>query len=284
MKKLTALTLLAVVLTAVIVSCKKNVTGLFYNQGEAVIGAKNPKLSNSKKPDWEKSNAGNTLVYNYVEIPLGYAHKITPTFAVTKNPNAVPEANQKVIDASFDRLVIYKNKRGKVNQRIISFVPDEGYLAKHKNSIVHNRIDKLDSDFDGYLHYKDWEGGALFVLRIENGRPVKKYNLRNSVSRTIKPSVSTGASTKGKVMVVDANAPCYFVTWDWYQDCYYWEGDTVPYKCDPPVIYNLQTTEVPCPPIGGGDGGGGPGPIDDPELEAQQVLILVRQILVTKQK
>ena len=188
------------------------------------------------------------------------------------SPNAKPIPNQKIIDASFDRLVIYKDKRGKINQRIISFIPDETYLTRHKNNISHNRINKLDKDFDGYLHYKDWDGKVLFVLRIKNGEPVKKYDMRNSVTGNLNTLSNNSSAKRGKVMVLNINPNCYIVTWDWYQDCYYWSGDTEPYWCDPPVIYNLQTTEVPCPPVDGGDGGGGP---SDPPVETECLGVLI---------
>lgn len=95
------------------------------------------------------------MYYDFVEIPITSTHKISHTFGITNNPNTKPVANQKIIDASFDRLIIYKDKKGKIDQRIISFIPDEAYLTKHKNNISHNSINKLDDDFVGYLHYKD---------------------------------------------------------------------------------------------------------------------------------
>ena len=209
------------------------------------ISVKNKTLTNAKNLHWEKSVASKTLIYNFVEIPLTYTHKITPTVAIVSSPNVKSIPNQKIIDASFDRLVIYKDKRGKINQRIISFIPDEAYLTRHKNNIAHNRIDKLDKDFDGYLHYKDWDGKILFVLRIKNGGPVKKYDMRKSKSGNFTPPVKANTQS-GKLMVLpDVNDDhCYFVTYDWYQDCYYQTPESeFPYYCDPVVIF----VKVPLP-------------------------------------
>ncbi|RZL46029.1 MAG: hypothetical protein EOP00_16270 [Pedobacter sp.] len=142
-------------------------------------------------------------------------------------------------------------------------------MARHKNSIDHNRIDKLDKDFDGYLHYKDWDGKLLFLLRIENGQPVKRYSGLKSVASNSNATVATANSSAGnkKVMVRPVEDPhCYIISWDWYQDCYYeTEESTEPYYCDAAVVYNVETVEIPCPPNDGGDGDGGGGPSVDPD-------------------
>lgn len=300
MKKLTSPFILSIAFISImlIYSCKKDIKHFFDGNEQSVqwakdyyennlqinqnyklnltasadksISVKNTRLTNEKKPHWEESKAGVTPYYDYVELPLTYTHKITHTFGINQNPNVIPTPNQKIIDASFDRLIIYKDKKGKINQRIISFIPDEAYLTKHKNNINHNRIDKLDHDFVGYLHYKDWDGKALFVLRIVNGKPVKKYDMLKSTTGKITSS-NTTKTGGGKVMVVDVGGgspdqKCYNVSWDWYQDCYYTSPESeFPYYCDPVVVYNVQYVETPCPPGNGtGDGGGGPSP-EDPE-------------------
>ncbi len=64
------------------------------------------------------------------------------------------DSNKLILNAAFETLVIYKDKDGKKDQRIITYIPDLAYLKKH-NNIKHNRIGKLDKDFSGYLEYKD---------------------------------------------------------------------------------------------------------------------------------
>lgn len=291
MKKFTLLIILAVISIALVYSCKKDIKQLFnkndidwaktYYQNtlqksqsyklnsiasaSKVTSENNNKLGNEKKPNWAQAKVGISPYYDFVEIPITYTHKISHTFGITNNPNTKPVVNQKIIDASYDRLVIYKDKRGKINQRIISFVPDEEYLSKHKNNISHNSINKLDADFVGYLYYKDWNGKALFVLRIEQGRPIKKYNMLKSITGQI-ADLNSSKISGAKLMVVDDGGgnteSCYFMTWDWYQDCYYATPESeFPYFCDPVVIYNVQYLEVPCPNTGGGGGGG---PSNDP--------------------
>ncbi|SFH35259.1 hypothetical protein [Pedobacter insulae] len=217
--------------------------------------------NNKKTPVWTKASEGITFQYTFAEIPLRYAHKITPTLALSKNPDERPVANPEVIDASFDRLIIYKDKNGKIGQRIISYIPDEAYLKKHKGNISHNRINQMDKDFFGYVHYKDWEGKALFAIRVENGKAVKRYNLANNVKRGISNLAQSAKPSGSKVMVLPVDPPdcIYLVTWDWYQDCYYAsEEATTPTYCDPVVIYNVESILISCnEPSGGGSGDGG---------------------------
>ncbi len=243
---------------------------LSVNKGTSAI----TELKNNKKtPIWVKSTAGKTPLYTFVETPLKYEHKVSPTLMITKNPSQTPIVDQEIMDASFDRLIIYKDVNEKINQRIISFIPDKGYLKKHKGNIEHNKIDRLDKDFFGYLHYKDWDGKALFILRIENGKPVKKYDMHNSIAGKIPNTTSAQKATGDKLMVLppdDEN--CYFLEWDWYQNCYYQTEDSVtPIYCDPVVVYNVHFIQIDCPPPPGG--GGGPSPDPDPEPECLGVLV-----------
>ncbi|MEJ5993679.1 hypothetical protein WG904_04535 [Pedobacter sp. Du54] len=233
--------------------------------------------SNKKTPIWAKSSQGKTGLYTFVEVPLKYEHKVSPTLMITKNPLQTPVADQEIIDASFDRLVIYKDVNEKINQRIISFIPDIDYLRRHKNNIEHNRIDRIDNDFNGYLHYKDWDGKALFILRIENGKPVKKYDMSNSLQGKLPNVSATQKASEGKVMVLPPpdGYNCYFLEWDWYQDCYYAnEQSTTPISCDPIVVYNVHYIQIDCPPPPGGDGDGGPSPDPYPEPECLGILLL----------
>ncbi len=276
-------------------SCKKDIAGLFsgkdelltdidwaktyYTQNLAQKSSNNTNLmaanglakENKKTPIWTKSKAGNTSFYTFVEVPLKYGYKVSPTLMISKDPLQTPIANKEIIDASFDRLIIFKDKNEKINQRI----PDQDYLRKHRGNIEHNKIDDLDEDFFGYLHYKDWDGKALFVLRIEKGKPVKKYDMQKSISGKIKNSSTAQKPEKNQIMVLPAvDGNCYFIEWDWYQDCYYPnEEATVPTYCDPVQVYNVQYVQVPCPPDGGdGDGDGG-GPSPEPEPQCLGILV-----------
>ena len=150
MKKLPLCLLFTIFGIVLVISCKKSVSGLFNGEPEVVkdiqwakdyynttlqnredyklkivasseksVRVKNPDMANTKKPQWENSSSGKTLIYNYVEIPIKYTHKVSYTFTPGQNPNVKPTPNQRVINASFDRLVIYKTKEEKLTSGLL---------------------------------------------------------------------------------------------------------------------------------------------------------------------
>lgn len=305
--------LLIVLSIAAFFSCKKEITGEFQNPPdpkidwaksyyrhslEPTVGLVNKpgaimsadgkvgvKKTNKLTANWDKAIAEETSLYDYVETPLSYEHKISTTLGLVSDPSKAPAANKDVINASFDRLVIFKNKSGEINQRIISYIPDESYLKKKNGKIDHNRVGHLDKDFFGFLQYKSWDDKLLFVLRIENGRPVKRYRMESKGVEQLKsfaPSNGKLSYTPGKTMVRppgeggggDPPMCTYVISWEWYQDCYYYANSNIPYACDEPVVYNVRYTQIGCDDSGGGFGGGG-GVTDpvDPECLDDQVFI-----------
>lgn len=223
------------------------VEGLVGTSGK-ISSANNQKHNNLKTLHWQKAKADKNSLYDFVETDLTYTYKVTPTFKVDANPNATPIADKEVINASFDRLIIFKGKDGTINQRIISYVPDNDYAKKHKGNITSNRINKLDSDFFGYLHIKSWNGNPLYILRIENGKAINRYeNIINLSNKVLIPS----SNSKGKVSVVDSGGGSggnclYLVSWDWEQVCYYGTSDIFPIYCDEPTVTNVNYVATSC--------------------------------------
>lgn len=122
MKKFTPpIIFLAIISVALVYSCKKDIKQLFNDNATNIDWAKtyyqntlqntqnyklnsiantnkgtsenNDKLSNERKPNWEKARAGITLYYDFVEIPITYTHKISHTFGISNNLNTKPVAN-----------------------------------------------------------------------------------------------------------------------------------------------------------------------------------------------
>ncbi|MBB2146193.1 hypothetical protein GM921_11900 [Pedobacter sp. LMG 31464] len=197
------------------------------------------KKGNMKIPIWQKAMEGKTRLYDFVEVPLKYTSKVTPMlYSHEEGKNTVKTANKDVLKASLDRLIIYKNKDGKVNQRIISFIPTEQYLARHNGDISHNRSNKLDKDFDGTLIYREWNGAFLFALIIKDGRAIKKLSLENK--------------TKFRKTAFSGDDCEYVDIYEWFQYCYYIGDSPEPYYCGEPFAEYVTTIEV-CPPPGGDD-------------------------------
>lgn len=101
----------------------------------------------------------------------------------------------------------------------------------------------------------------MFVLRIENGRPVKRYLIESKGAQQLKSFVSTKeklSSIQNSTMLLppsEGPKMCtYAISWQWYQDCEYYVDSTVPISCDPPVVFNVQYSVVECDPSTGGGG------------------------------
>jgi hypothetical protein len=211
--------------------------------------SKNSKRQNLKKTNWDNAATGKTTVYDFVEVPLVYTNKISPSVNLSRGISA-QAIDKSVFNASFDRLIIYKDVGGNIDQRIVSFIPDKDYLDRHNGNVGHNKIDKLDNDFFGYLHYKDWNGSNLFMLRIENGKSVRHYSLDNSNSQNNQQSGTAIQSTTRTENAPGENCltltTTYYITW-----CYYTDENTYPDYCDPPEQI-AQTTQNICDNGGGG--------------------------------
>lgn len=207
---------------------------------------------NMKSPMWIRARADKTNLFEFVEVPLSYSTKISASVG-----KASEKANAKVLKASFDRLIIYKDKRGKIDQRIITYVPSEAYLARHNGDISHNKINNLDRDFEGFLQYKKWDGTPLIVLMIKNGKAVKRMVPKspngNEAIVTTKGKLMQGPKP-GKVLSdgtggSEGQEGCIDWYWQEYsQMCYYTNpDDTYPAYCDDPVLIYEVYLYTTCP-------------------------------------
>lgn len=288
-KKLTSLNqplwmALLVILAFSVKSCRKDITGgsnqpipqqvkwaknyydtnLQPNEKKLLIPSKtmssgksgSTSRTNKISIQWNKGYSAQTSLYDFVEVPINMEGKMMPTFLVTKDPTAKPVLDLEVMNASLNRLIIYKDPAGNTNQRLITYVPDRSYLDKAKGDISKNNIDNIDKDFFGYLQYKDWEGNVLWILRIENGMPIRKIDVSGAMSPAdaVKISSRNRSGGQGKIMRYEV-ATCgeWTIKYNWEQWCYYYGDSQTPYACDPPEVYNVLAIPN-CP------GGGGPTP------------------------
>jgi len=153
-----------------------------------------PSEVNNKYVMFKKAYVSQTAKLTFVEVPIFYNRKVTTLIrpaGVSLDKVTAEEAI--VAKNSFDRLLIYKNKStGETSQRIVRYIPDYEYLKRHNFDISRNQINRLDSDFTGYLEYSDWDGKAQFMLYFVNGKLFKKrtYNYNRVASAGKSPGVS----------------------------------------------------------------------------------------------
>lgn len=161
-------------------------------------------------PLWSKAKAIHTSLYNMVEVPFvsGKMYYTMYTFGAKGSPDR--SVDQSVIQMGFKRLVIYKDKSGMVDQRIVTYLPDHEYLSKHGNDASGNWVNRLDNDFSGYLEYSNWDQKVLFVLRIEHGKAVRKRTVETSIYTETGSKSGVVVNSLGKTVVINSDCTeCY---------------------------------------------------------------------------
>ncbi len=158
----------------------KDARKYFYNvlrkaQSPSVLSVTSSPDGKNRKvyPYWNHAYASKTKKFDFVELPVASVHQ--QRSLRTTGATMTDAESKSVLAASFTRLVLYKNKSGLMNQRLITFIPDYAYLKKHNNDVSYNHIDKLDKDFSGYLEYRDWNNKLLFTLKLANGVVVGRF-------------------------------------------------------------------------------------------------------------
>lgn len=143
------------------------------------------KQPNRKYILFEKAYTSETNAATFVEVPVLYNQRFGSVVNNTDGsgkPNL--EEGREIFEASFDRLLIYRNKNtGKTDQRIITYIPRITYLRRHRGDISHNQINKLDKDFEGFIEYKKWDGTKLYLLEIKDGKTVNRTSLLKNGTR-----------------------------------------------------------------------------------------------------
>lgn len=225
-----------------------NVVDPSINSTNSLYSELKAQKENMKMPIWQKAVSQTSKIYEIVEVPLIYTTKVTPMiYPRTPGANGSISIDEGVAKASFDRLVIYKNKNGQISQRIVSYVPSKEYLARHKGDASRNLITKIDKDFEGLLFYRDWNGRYLFALKMQNGKAVKKFSM-----------LSNKMNFKPIAFQEEENCVTMEV-YEWFQDCYYETDNPNPIYCSEPYPVFVYSYEY-CPD-----------PIEDPCLDPEYV-------------
>lgn len=143
-------------------------------------------------PKWPVAFSGvNNKQQKYIEVPVTIEKKRVILFLDSSSLSNTDKQKQK--QSVFQTLVIFEGGAGKVYYRLVSYVGSTKYLQNHNYDIGHNRIGKLDDDFEGYLHYSNERGEHLFSLEIENGRPVRKIVKESASQKKAVPDATTAS-------------------------------------------------------------------------------------------
>ncbi|WP_257669168.1 hypothetical protein [Parapedobacter tibetensis] len=229
---------------------------------------------------WKKAYTSQVAGTLALEVPISYSKRLVSLIAVPRDSlGYIPD--QTMLSTIFDRLVIYKQQgKESFQQKVIRYHPDKAYLERHKYDVSHNYLTRLDEDFTGYLEYLTLEGDRTAIVRVVDGRPVKRYITRTpnvQLSMKAKDVVPDSADTmtpmSGDWECVEICEPiwaevcvgnpdpddpdqddiCYeeIVDEECWEDCYYVDDPEEPEFCDDPYNWDL--------PECGGEGPGDPG-------------------------
>lgn len=211
---------------------------------------------NKKKPIWNKAYEGSTDSTTFIEVPLAYNRR-SSSIIKSQKETIKPEDEKKMLNGSFDRLYITKNKvTGEVTQYIINYLPSLDYLNKHNGDASNNYVNKLDKDFSGLLQYKSWDGTPVLLFKVENGKIVRKF--KNFTSQQGKSS-----NVQARLVCVETEQWCN-VTWeqtcysggsgeDYWSGCTGWEITSINYCWDECIRWEDDGTTDPSDPPSGGD-------------------------------
>ena len=192
--------------------------------GMATKGTSKPKtIKTGQKifyPFWDKATTANFKgKVDYVEVPIALNKRQIRLYQF-KQDNIKQKPDASIVNAVFQRLVIYKNRKGQIGQRLLTYIPDKQYIRDHGYEASTNSLKHLSRDFFGYIEYKNWSGDIVSVLRVENGKVVRKYkiNKTDKKQKGLELPRKT-ANAAGKVMAGGANVTSstqeQVCDWEW---------------------------------------------------------------------
>ncbi|PTQ96612.1 hypothetical protein C8P68_10497 [Mucilaginibacter yixingensis] len=115
-----------------------------------------------------------------VEVPIAFNKKQVPLFNERRDSVKTPPDITSV-EAAFTRLLIYQDVNSKViNKELVTYIPDKETVTKLNGDISNNWIDKLQSQFSGYLYYQAWNHQPLHLVRVKNGIKTANYRLSSN--------------------------------------------------------------------------------------------------------
>jgi len=161
------------------------------------------KVQRSQKgfPLWNRAKRYDVNGFQVVEVPFVIENGVTSVYNFSSGNN--PDSGSVRAKASFSRLLIFrKGIADTLNKTIVTYIPDLVYLRKHHYDASSNWINKLDKDFSGYIEYKTWSQQIKYVLRVEDGKVKKRYNVSSS-----DPSINARTSA-GSMQTMSCTTVC----------------------------------------------------------------------------
>ncbi|NGF57115.1 hypothetical protein G5B00_11380 [Parapedobacter sp. SGR-10] len=124
---------------------------------------------------WQKAHTTAKGERQVVEIPFYATHRIVSLLSFSRDSLGY-KPDRTMLKTIFDRLVIFReNASSPFVSKIVRYHPDRPYLEKYNYDVSHLHLYGL-GDYTGYLEYLTPTGSRTGIVRVVNGRPVRKYS------------------------------------------------------------------------------------------------------------
>jgi|GEM_PF-1415791 len=123
---------------------------------------------------WSRAYQSEQRGKRYVEVPASTKRKQIALYRFPAD-SVKYEPDESVGEWSMQRLLFFKNASGKMEERLLTYIPDKAYLMERKAEMGLNTIRKMQDRFSGYLEYRSIDMEVIRVLRIEDGVVVRSY-------------------------------------------------------------------------------------------------------------
>ena len=238
-----------------IATAQRNIQEISVSEGKKYFDALYQTDINTKSngeplsiiPQWEKSFSAKNRKYQFIEVPVSNKKKrvvILKDRESSRNP-------QEQLKSAFQTFAIYRDSLNNLQYRLITYVGSEDYLRKRNYDISHNRLGKIDQEFEGYINYSNQFGVSLFTLKVRNGIPYTKVTAYGTQERIqpetnrIQLSTLAPSTTGARLMCQEICAE------NWVQYCTqvtstYWDdalGKEVTYESGEVCEYVLESID-----------------------------------------
>ncbi|RPD39004.1 hypothetical protein [Chitinophaga barathri] len=237
--------------------------------------AAKPGKTSKLYPMWAKAKTYTTGEYQIVEVPAYWGNRQLLTARQSTRKDTAGRAAPAMGDlGNFDRLIMYMDKDGRITERIVSFVPDAAYMARHNHDASHNTLKKLDKDFSGFLVNRTVDGNPYSLLKVRGGRVVAKMKISKNMKL---PQRDPNARWEEQCEITEVieiwSQDCIYIMVDEpgqgyveYEECSDWYLDylIIVEECEMVWVEDDPCWEDPSNPACNPGGGGGEEP-EEPE-------------------
>jgi len=153
-------------------------------------------FSTKKYPSWKRAISYKRGTIQIIELPLVYETN-SILLPGMQGLNGTKEG-ERIARSAIHKLVIIKQQNGTVSVRTVTIVPMPEYAKAHQYDMSHITMEKLPTDFNGYLMVGSWDASEKNIIKMGGGKPARKVKLKKKAQLPV-----SGNSLSTEVEVCD---------------------------------------------------------------------------------